>query len=264
VTIGTPRLALATLRSATVADMARPLREDDYDGAMHHIILRGVARSAVAVDAEDYDRTMFFLEHTAERFELGFLAWSLLPNHFHLLITSKASKRSDAMQWFGTNVAQSFNQRHNRVGHLFQGRFTSKLVEKESYLRELARYVPLNPVLAGLCRRPEAWPWSSYAASAGLRTPPWFLEDENLVGVVGSRDDYVRWVTESAEPTTLDGIGAPRPAPRPPLTVLLADGLDSSLAAAYYDHGYGTSELAAFLGKSRWHVGRRLARFRRP
>jgi REP element-mobilizing transposase RayT len=242
--------------------MARPLREDDYAGATHHVIVRGVARSTVAVDAEDYDRTMFLLERTAERFEIGCLAWCLLPNHFHFLITSKLANRSAAMQWFGTCVAQSFNRRHDRVGHLFQGRFRSRRVEEESYLRELARYLPRNPVRAGLCRAPEDWPWSSYAATAGLRGSPWFLEDDQLLELLGSSADYIAWVAEAAEPNALDDLGRLRPAPRPALAVVLADGTDSALATAYYVHGYGKSEIAAALGRSRWHVARRLARFR--
>lgn len=242
--------------------MARPLREEDYVGAIHHIIVRGVARSVIAVDAEDYDRTMFFLERTAERFQIGCLAWCLLPNHFHFVLTSKLANRSDAMQWFGTNVAQSFNRRHDRVGHLFQGRFRSRLVEKEPYLRELARYLPRNPLRAGLCRTPEEWPWSSYAAIAGLRDTPWFLQAADVLDLLGSRGDYVAWVAEAGESTAIDDLGRPRRARRPSLAVILADGTDRALAVAYDTHGYTKSELAEFLGRSRWHVDRRLARFR--
>ena len=70
---------------------------------------------------------------------------------------------------------QAFNRRHGRVGHLFQGRYKSILVEKESYLLELCRYIVLNPVKAEMVNAPEDWAWSSYRATAGLTTAPEFL-----------------------------------------------------------------------------------------
>ena len=131
--------------------------------------MRGVARSAIAVDAIDYERMGYLLERATSRFELACHAWCFLPNHLHLLVTSQLGNLSDAMHWFGTCTAQSFNLRHERVGHLFQRRFESRLVEDDNYFLELARYLPLDPVRAGLCDSPGEWPWSSYTATAGLR-----------------------------------------------------------------------------------------------
>ena len=151
--------------------MARPLRLD-YPGATHHVFVRGVARSTLAVDAADYERALALLEQAALRFELRCHAWCYLPNHSHLLVTSHLGNLSRAMHWLGTCTAQTFNKRYERAGHLYQGRFGSRLVEDDDYLLELARYVPLNPVRAALCETPEDWPWSSYAATAGLARNP--------------------------------------------------------------------------------------------
>jgi putative transposase len=123
--------------------MARPLRLD-YPGAMHHVFVRGVARSVVAVDEDDYERSLTLLERAVLRFGLRCHAWCYLPNHSHLLVTSDLGNLSRAMHWIGTCTAQAFNQRHERSGHLYQGRFGSRLIADEGYLLELARYVPLN------------------------------------------------------------------------------------------------------------------------
>ena len=91
----------------------RQLRRD-YAGAIHHVFVRGVARSAVAVDEADYERELNLLEGVALRFELSCHAWCFLPNHSHLLVTSKLGNLSRAMHWLGTCTAQTFNQRHER------------------------------------------------------------------------------------------------------------------------------------------------------
>ena len=100
------------------------------------------------------------------------------------------------MHWLGTCTAQSFNRRHERSGHLYQGRFGSRLVEDDAYLLELARYLPLNPVRAGLCNTPGGWPWSSYAATAGLRATPCFLEAGALLETSGLGRCIVAWVAD--------------------------------------------------------------------
>jgi putative transposase len=236
----------------------RPLRQD-YPGATHHVFIRGVARSAMAVDATDYERTCLLLERATSRFDLVCHAWCYLPNHSHLLVTSQLGNLSTAMHWLGTCTAQTFNRRHERVGHLYQGRFGSRLVEDDSYLLELARYVPLNPVRAGLCRSPGDWPWSSYAATAGLRSPPWFLDPSVFLGMLGSADAYVSWVGEGRDSAALDEFGAPKPPPRPSLENLLPVDSASSVASAHFRHGYTKAEIARHLGVSRSQISRRLS-----
>ena len=232
----------------------------DYPGATHHVFIRGVARNAIAVDAEDYERSLGLLERTVSRFELRCHAWCYLPNHSHWLVTSRLGNLSRAMHWLGTKTAQTFNQRYERSGHVFQGRFESRLVADDGYLLELARYLPLNPVRAGLCATPDAWPWSSYAATAGLRKLPSFLDPGDLLATFGSIAAYVAWVEDGVLATSLDERGAPRPPERPSLATLLFEDSDELIAIAHFRHGYSQASIARHLGVSTSQVSRRLSR----
>jgi REP element-mobilizing transposase RayT len=240
--------------------MARPLRQD-YAGAIHHVFVRGNARSAIAVDDLDHRRALALLEETVSRFELVCHAWCLLPNHSHLVVTSTLGNLSRAMHWLGTCSAGSFNRRHERSGHLYQGRFGSKLVESDEYFLELARYLPLNPVRAGLCRSPDDWPWSSYAATAGLQPAPCFLDPGEYIGLLGSAEAYVDWVMQGVDSNVLDDDGFPRRPPLPSLATLLEAGSDDEIAFAHF-HGYSHGAIAAHLGIGRRQVSRRLAAHR--
>jgi putative transposase len=238
--------------------MARQPRQD-YLGATHHVFVRGVARSAIAVDETDYEHALTLLERAVSRFEFQCHAWCYLPNHSHLLLTSRLGNLSRAMHWLGMCTAQSFNRRHERSGHLYQGRFGSRLVEDDAYLLELGRYLPRNPVRAGLCDRPEAWAWSSYAATAGLAEVPRFLEAGALLETLGSADGYVAWVAEGVFATYLDDQGIPRRPERPPLETLLTDDSDRAIASAHFRHGYTKAAIARHLGVSRSQISRRLS-----
>jgi len=98
-----------------------------------------------------------------------------MTNHYHLLIETPDADLSRGMHLLNGVYTQWFNHRHDRVGHLFQGRFKAILVEKESHLLELVRYVVLNPVRAKMVRSVRDWPWSSYRATAGQTEAPEFL-----------------------------------------------------------------------------------------
>jgi REP element-mobilizing transposase RayT len=222
------------------------------------VFVRGVARSVIAVDDVDYEHALHLLERAVGQFELGCHAWCYLPNHSHLLLTSRLGNLSRAMHWLGTCTAQDFNRRHERAGHLFQARFGSRLVEDDGYLLELARYVPLNPVRAQLSDSPEEWPWSSYAATAGQRKPPRFLDCSMLLDMLGSSQAYVAWVDGGVLATSLDEHGVPLPPPRPMLAEVLADPSDRALARAHFRHGYTKAAIARHLGVSRAQVRRRL------
>lgn len=212
----------------------------------------------IAVDEEDYQRTLRLLERTIARFELGCHAWCLMPNHSHLLVTSRLGNLSRAMHWLGTCTAQTFNQRHERSGHLYQARFGSTVVKSDDHLLELARYLPLNPVRAELCESPEAWAWSSYPAAIGRCERPWFLDDSDLVGMLGSVEAYAAWVSHGMLATHLDENGDPAPPPRPALAEILADPSERALSTAFFRHGYTKAEIARHLGVSRGQVRRRL------
>jgi REP element-mobilizing transposase RayT len=157
--------------------MARPLRIE-YEGAVYHVTSRGNARQDIFID--DLDRTAFLeiIADTVERFSWLCHAYCLMTNHYHLLIETPHANLSRGMQHLNGVYTQRFNRRHGRVGHVMQGRFKSVLVEKESHLLELARYVVLNPVRAKIVRSVHHWPWSSYNATAGHKSAPSLLTTE--------------------------------------------------------------------------------------
>ena len=162
--------------------MARPLRIE-FPGALYHVTSRGNERRSIFSD--DVDRRMFltFLGQTVKRFGWSLTAWVLMTNHFHLVIQTPEANLSRGMHWLNSTYVGWFNRRHKRCGHLFQGRFHAVLVEKETYFRELLRYVVLNPVRAKLVARPDDYRWSSYRSTAGLESAEDWLDVASIHGL---------------------------------------------------------------------------------
>ena len=154
--------------------MARPLRIE-YEGAVYHVTSRGNAGEDIFRDDAGRVRFLKVLGVAVERFGWICHAYCLMTNHYHLLIETPEPNLSRGMKHLNGVYTQWFNRRHSRAGHLVQGRFKAILVEKESYLLELVRYIVLNPVRAKLVRSASDWPWSSYHAAAGQTAPPDFL-----------------------------------------------------------------------------------------
>ncbi len=172
--------------------MARSLRLE-YPGALYHLTSRGNAREVIFHD--DADRRSFLdtLRDVVARYRWVCHAYCLMENHYHLVIETPEGSLSRGMQLLNGVYTQWFNRRHERTGHLFQGRFKAILVERESYLLELARYVVLNPVRAGMVQTPHDWPWSSYRATAGHDGVPSFLTVDWLLSRFGTnREAAVR------------------------------------------------------------------------
>src|SRR5919109_5544610 len=153
--------------------MSRPLRLE-FPGAVYHLTSRGNARRKIFFS--DTDRTNFLdtLSQVISRFSWICHAYCLMANHYHLLIETPKPNLSLGMRQLNGLYTQSFNRRHKRVGHLFQGRFKAIVVQKESYLLDLCRYIVLNPVRIKGDVRMDAWKWSSYRATAGLVSVPEF------------------------------------------------------------------------------------------
>ena len=171
--------------------MSRPLRIG-YSGALYHLSLRGNARGEIFLDDSDREIFLKVLGAVVERFGWRIHAYCLMGNHYHLLAETPQPNLSQGMRWLNGVYTQRFNRRHERVGHVFQGRFKSILVERDSYLIELARYIVLNPVRAGLTDAPERWRWSSYQATGGdQEAPPWLCVDW-ILGQFGHGEEHAR------------------------------------------------------------------------
>ena len=154
--------------------MARPLRIE-YEGAVYHVTTRGNSGSDIFLRDADRERFLEILASTVERFGWICHAYCLMSNHYHLLVETPQPNLSRGMKHLNGVYTQWFNRKYSRFGHLVQGRFKSIIVEKESYLLELARYIVLNPVRAKMVRSARDWRWSSYRATAGQVDPPEFL-----------------------------------------------------------------------------------------
>ena len=150
--------------------MSRPLRIE-YAGALYHVTARGDNKADIYLDDGDREQFLVTLEEVCRRFNWVLHTYCLMDNHYHLLIETPESNLSLGMRQLNGVYTQRFNRKHGRVGHVFQGRFKSILVQKESYLLELARYIVLNPVRARMVRSAKNWPWSSYQATIGEAAP---------------------------------------------------------------------------------------------
>ena len=150
--------------------MARPLRIE-YPGAVYHITGRGNERKAIFKD--DHDRKAFLstLQHANNRYNWTCHSYCLMNNHYHLLIETPDGNLSIGMRQLNGIYTQLYNKRHKRNGHLFQGRYKAILIQKDTHLLEVYRYIVLNPVRAGTVGQPDAWKWSSYRATAGREQP---------------------------------------------------------------------------------------------
>lgn len=141
--------------------MARPLRLE-YPGAVYHVTSRGNRRELIYEDRKDQEGFLDVFANVCLRHDWRCFAYCLMGNHYHLVLETAKANLSRGMRQLNGVYSQRFNRRHRRVGHVFQGRYTARLVQKESYLIELVRYVSLNSVRAGLVDEPASWHWSSY------------------------------------------------------------------------------------------------------
>jgi len=180
--------------------MARPLRLE-FAGALYHITSRGDGREDIFLSDDDRVAWLETLAEVCKRFNWVCHAYCQMTNHYHLLIETPDANLSKGMRQLNGVYTQRFNRTHARVGHVFQGRFKAVLVDKDSYLLELARYVVLNPLRAKMVRRLERWPWSSYPATCGQAAKPdWLQVDFVLAQFATQRaraiEHYVAFVHE--------------------------------------------------------------------
>ena len=162
--------------------MARPLRLE-FAHALYHVTSRGDRREDIYHDDPDRQAWLLVLAQVCKRFNWTVHAYCLMSNHYHLLVETPEANLSAGMRQLNGVYTQLTNRRHGRVGHVFQGRFKAIVVDKDNYLLELARYVVLNPVRAGMVQDPSQWPWSSYGAMLAPDLRPsadWLATDKSL------------------------------------------------------------------------------------
>ena len=138
-------------------------------GLIRHVMARGNGRMSIFLDDVDYRQFVYLLGDVVESLEIECLNYCVMPNHYHATLRPTLPNLSEGVRLINSRYAQWWNRRHERVGHVFQGRFKDQIVQQEGYLQALCRYIALNPVRAGLVDSPDNWEWSSYAATTGLR-----------------------------------------------------------------------------------------------
>jgi len=181
--------------------MARPLRVE-YPGAFYHVINRGNAGENLFKGIRDREKFLEYLATASERFSLKIYTYCLMTNHFHVLLETQLSNLSQAIQWVNVSYAGYFNRKYQRNGHLFQGRFKSILVDADEYLKQLSRYIHLNPVRANLVAHPDEYKWSSYSTITGKTKEPAWLESAWLLSKFGTKrkqaiTNYKKFVEEA-------------------------------------------------------------------
>ena len=159
--------------------MPRKPREE-VAGGIHHVYGRGNNKALLFHDDVDRDGYLWLLGQVVARYRWRCLSHCLMDNHMHLLIETPEPNLGDGMQRLHGDFGRGFNRRHMRSGHVFQGRFGSNPVRDDEQLWTVAGYIATNPVEAGLCRSPEAWPWSSHAFVVGAMPAPTWLDLERL------------------------------------------------------------------------------------
>jgi REP element-mobilizing transposase RayT len=164
--------------------MPRSLRTD-FVGAWHHVMNRGAGRAEAFSDDVDAESFLDGVGEAAVRYDVGVHAYCLMPNHFHLLVHSRAGRLSEFVRFATGRFSRTKNKRAHRDGPQFRGRFNSKLVESEPHLLECNRYIHLNPVKGGLATSPEDWPWSSARAYLGSASSPSWLITQDMLAMFG-------------------------------------------------------------------------------
>jgi putative transposase len=255
--------------------MARPLRPQIENG-IYHVFNRGNARQRIFEDDDDRRRFITIFLRVKRLCDWGCLSYCLMVNHYHLVLRTPRANLARGMARLNSAYAQAFNRRHERVGHLFQGRYGARLVQADEHLLTTLRYVALNPVESLLCRGPDRWPWSGHAELLGLKSPS-VVDVKATYSLLSHRATDARLTyaglfadptpepplidpgeviagdarfAERALTTAVHSTEMPRPqrfAARPGLRELFRDDRDAGLIAAYYEFDYSQREIADFL-----------------
>ena len=211
----------------------------DAPGALHHIMIRGIERRKIFLNRRDYEDFLERLAILLPEMKTACYAWVLIPNHAHFLFCTGAVPLARLMRRLLTGYAVSFNRRHKRHGQLFQNRYKSIVCQEDAYLRELVRYIHLNPLRAGIVADVDqlnGYPYCGHSALMGRKKRPW----QDVEYVLGYFGKTVRKARKAYEDYTEQGVEQGR---REELT---GGGLIRSLG--------GWSEAKRLRGRGKDHV----------
>jgi len=276
-------------------------RRIQFPGAVYHVMSRGNRKSMIVKDDDDRRTFLNTFGEAALDHQVRVYACCLMGTHYHTLLDTPRGNLSEFMRTLNTAYSKAFNRRHERVGHTFEQRFESLVVQREKYLRRVARYVALNPVTARLCRDAADWPWSTHRATAGVEDArPWLhldwlrwafradrLPDAQRLYLAYVRDPAgLTWSFaltaalgtprfKKAVGASLERCGENRPIPvdcrrwaQPPLEQVFsreeADSRsrDALILVAHMTHRYRLAEIARFLAVAPSTVSKALTRAR--
>jgi putative transposase len=275
--------------------MTRPLRRE-FAGALYHVTSRGDRSDAIFRDGTDRRVWLAVLGKVCARCNFVVHAFCQMTNHYHLVVETIDGHLADGMRELNSGYAQYFNRRHALVGHVFQGRYHAVLVQKQTHLLELSRYVVLNPLRAGMVTSLHEWHWSSYHYMTGEFGAPGWVETDWLLAQFGddrahARNAYVAFVMAgrgflsplrnvrhqmelgnemktdavTTKPVTTAFAGIARVQRRSVALslddyVLLCADRDDAMAQAYASAAYSMQEIARYFGMSARTVSRAIKR----
>lgn len=182
--------------------MARPLRIE-YEGAVYHVTSRGNEQRKIFFSRRDYEKFKEYLADAIEKFGFILHGYVLMTNHYHLIIETPEKNLSKIMHYINGSYTTYTNIKRKRSGHLFQGRFKSIVVGKDSYLLELSRYLHLNPVRAKMAQMPGEYPYSSYG-SYTTPTGDKLITTTTILEMLASEPDTAREKYRTFVETALD------------------------------------------------------------
>ena len=262
--------------------MARELRIQ-FPGGIYHVRTRGNSKQDVFLCDSDRWAFMRLLEMVIDRHGWLCHGYCLMTNHYHLIIETPRGNLSPGMKVLNGAYTQSVNRRHGRTGHIYEGRFRSKVIEREDHLLEVCRYIALNPVKAGLVSNPMEWRWSSYRTTCEGKPAPQFLTTGFVLSCFSDnggdgRQSFSEFVLEGLAlgdfrnglPDYLCFDGDPGPTGgRPPLQQLINPGSEKherqdQVAAAVLVHKYTLREVSEHLGVARSTISRAIKKPRDP
>lgn len=228
---------------------------NEVAGGIYHVFNRGNRRQAIVRDDEDRRALMRELDTVVRHYRWTCLAYCFMTNHFHAVVETTDATLGTGMRRLEGRYAQCFNRRHGVSGHVFQGRFTSKLVTTDEYFAQLLRYVALNPVKERLCADPSDWPWSSHHGMlTGIGIPA--SSRSRVADLLGGPGAYAAMFEPGHPLAERYGDASPWEY-RPPLAELLAHADRDAGMRAARDAGYRLDEIAVEVGLSVSTVCRR-------